>query len=117
MKQILKFSEFNKINESNDRVTWGEEEIHDLNSDSPQHFVTRIGDDKDVFFTDKNTAIVTKRISNVISHGRDGNKTLSLKGVNKVWCGGEGFCTPEAYVKFLKCVYNGTKFTGKFTNN
>jgi hypothetical protein len=104
MKNIPTFDQF--INES--RVTWGEELVYDLNRDKATLFVTEYeGLSNDIFFTKDNQAIVTKRTSNIISHGKN-PKDLKLDNIKFVYCGIEKeFYSTADYTKLLNAIYRG----------
>jgi hypothetical protein len=104
MKHIHTFEQF--INES--RVTWGEELVYDLNRDKATLFVTEYeGLSNDIFFTKDNQAIVTKRMSNIISHGKN-PKDLKLDNIKFVYCGIEKeFYSTDDYTKLLNAIYRG----------
>jgi len=98
-----------KENVTEARITHGSNEIHDLNSDTPQQFVKRY-DKEDIFFTNDGQAVVTKRSSNIVYHGKDGGKSINMSNTKFVYCGIEKqFYSVEDYRKILKAVYIGKK--------
>ena len=104
---IPKFEDF--VNEA--RITWGEELAYNLNHDAPITFVKAYeGQGADIFFTkDGRSAIVTQRMTNLVSHGKD-SKSMNVSDVKFVYCGLEKeFYSPEDYKKLLNAVYKGSR--------
>jgi len=106
MKNIPTFETF--VNEA--RVTWGEELVYDLNHDKATFFAKKYeGLDNDIFFTKDGQAIVTKRVSNLVSHGKS-QKDLKLDNIKFVFCGLEKeFYSTTDYCKLLTAIYRGSR--------
>ena len=109
MKHIKLFESF--LNEDSNRITWGEEEIHDLNDEPVTLFAKKYeGTKNDIFFTNDGKAYVTVRMSNISYHGKDSGKNIKGDNVKFVYCALENeFYSLEDFKKLLKSVYNGNR--------
>lgn len=103
--------EMKSLKENQARITHGSEEIHKLNDQPIKSFASQYsGDPVDIFFTNSGTAHVTKRTTNLISHGKDSGKSLNLKDVKIIYSGlGDEFYKPTEFGAYLKSVYMGSK--------
>lgn len=98
----------NYIQFLNERVTFGEEEVWQLQESPPSFASKYAGQAVDIFFTTDGKASVTKRTSNLIFHGKDGGKGLDIKNVKYVYSGLEDeFYDSKDYGKLLRSVYMG----------
>lgn len=107
MEHIMLFENFGEPG----RITWGEEEIHDLKDEPISIFAKKYeGTKNDVFFTKDGKAHVTVRMSNLTYHGKDSGKNIKGDNVKAVYCALEGgFYSIDDYKKLLKSVYNGNR--------
>lgn len=108
MKHIQLFENFN---ESSTRVTWGEEEVHELNDEPINLFIKKYeGKKNDIFFTTDGKAIVTGRMANLSYHGKDSGKNIKGNNIKFVYCTLENeFYSLDDFKKLLRSVYNGSR--------
>jgi hypothetical protein len=108
------------LREDNNRVTWGEEEIHDLNDEPPKHFANKYkGKPVDIFFLKNNKASISKRTSNLVYHGKDSGKGLKNQTNIKYVYGGleDSFYKLENWKKLIYSVYKGSNSNAQILNN
>lgn len=104
-----------KVNEKADdphytRITWGEEEIWDLGEPASEFARKYANTLVDIFFTNDNKAIITKREANLIFHGKSAkNDGMNLKDVKFVYSAPDDmFMKPEDFKKLLNSIHYGT---------
>lgn len=115
---MKKYSEFMNEATNDKRITYGPEEIYQLNNDEPKFFVTQFRHRKeppDVFFTNDGYATVTGRGWNLTSHAEDKGKYIRRKSEIKfVYASHEDeFYTLEDYLLLLRAIYMGTRVPKK----